>query len=254
MILERILSYNDISGIIARLFFMEKNKSKVAISSQITETIPSVVVAAPPPSPVEKKFKNVDNENLFATVSKKVVSFFFDFLETIVVALSIFVVVYLFLFQPHEIKGNSMEPNYHNDEYILTDKVSYRFREPDRGDVIIFRAPTNPDVDYIKRIIALPGEQVKIQNGQVYVNNQPLAEGYVEGTTPLLPASTMQEGVPIVVADGELFVMGDNRAHSSDSREFGPIDMKSVIGRAFLRYWPPQQFAILSQARYAGNL
>lgn len=228
---------------------MEKNTSKVAISSTIAEAVPSVVVATPPPPPKTKKAKQSE-DNILSVLSKKVVAFFFDFLETIVVALSIFVVVYLFLFQPHEIKGNSMEPNFHNNQYILTDKISYRFREPQRGEVIIFKAPGNPDVDYIKRIIGLPGDRVKVLNGKVYVNDQQLPETYLAESTPLLPASTMQEGIPITVPEGELFVMGDNRPHSSDSREFGPIPTSSIIGKAFLRYWPINQFTIVSKAEY----
>lgn len=228
---------------------MEKNTSKVAISSTVAEAVPSVVVATPPPSPKTKKAKQSEG-NILAVLSKKVVAFFFDFLETIVVALSIFVVVYLFLFQPHEIKGNSMEPNFHNNEYILTDKISYRFREPQRGEVIIFKAPGNPDVDYIKRIIGLAGDKVKVLNGKVYVNDQQLPEAYLAESTPLLPASSMQEGIPISVPEGELFAMGDNRPHSSDSREFGPIPISSIIGKAFLRYWPINQFTIVSKAEY----
>src|SRR3989338_5850809 len=82
---------------------------------------------------------------------KSVINFFFDFLETIVVALSVFVVIYLFIIQPHEVKGTSMEPTFHNNEYIITDKISYRFNDPKRGDVIIFKAPYNNEIEYIKR-------------------------------------------------------------------------------------------------------
>src|SRR3972149_8428900 len=90
-----------------------------------------------------------------------------DVVETVVVAAAIFVVVYLFLLQPHQVRGASMKPNFHDGEYILTDKISYRFGEPKRGDVIIFTSPTDQDVDFIKRIIGLPGERVKIAGGKV---------------------------------------------------------------------------------------
>src|SRR3989344_3889765 len=94
---------------------------------------------------------------------------FLDFIETIVIALAIFVVVYRFLFQPHQVKGNSMYNNFYDGEYLLTDKVSYNFRAPERGDVVIFKAPQNEEYDYIKRVIGLPGDTVKISRGQVYL-------------------------------------------------------------------------------------
>src|SRR3989338_5155081 len=208
------------------------NQSKVAVDSEIQEYIPTVAVAPPYESPFvtekpAKKHKPV-------TFVGAIVGFFMDFLETIVVALSIFVIVYLFLVQPHEVKGSSMEPSFHNNEYILTDKISYRFHEPDRGDVIIFKAPRNPEVDYIKRIIGLPGERIMIEEGEVLVNGENLNEPYIIEQTVLFPGSMLEEGVEIPIPRGQYFVMGDNRSHSSDSREFGPIDRNLIIGRAFM--------------------
>ena len=101
-----------------------------------------------------------------------------DIIETVVVAAAIFVVVYLFLLQPHQVKGASMETNFHDGEYILTDKISYRFGEPKRGDVIVFKSPTNQDVDFIKRIIALPGEKIEIKNRNIMKNTVKAREGY----------------------------------------------------------------------------
>ena len=124
------------------------------------------------------------------------------------------------------------------------------YGKPKVGDVIIFKAPVNPDVDYIKRIIALPGEQVMVQNGEVYVNNTRLIESYIDTLTPLFPGSTMQESIPITVPEGDYFVMGDNRSHSSDSREFGPIDKKLIIGRAVFRYWPLNSIGAIPEANY----
>jgi signal peptidase I len=143
-----------------------------------------------------------------------------------------------------------MEPNFHNNEYILTDKISYRFAEPIRGDVVIFKAPTNPDVDYIKRIICLSGERVKIQNGSVYINGRILNEPYVTDPTTLTSGSYMKEGIEIVVPQDEYFVLGDNRPHSSDSREFGPIPTKLIIGKALLRYWPLPEVGLLPKVGY----
>lgn len=231
---------------------MEKDepKSKVAVDSNIAQTVPTVFISSPPP---RNDIKPVKNESLIMLpfiIVKKIINFFLDFLETSVVALSIFVVVYLFFVQPHEIKGNSMEPNLHNNEYILTDKISYRFHEAARGDIVIFKAPTNPDVDYIKRVIGLPGDKVKIQKGFVYVNGNELNEPYLHDQTFLLPGNSMREGFEVTVPQNHYFVMGDNRPHSSDSREFGPIPSSSIVGKALLRYWPLNQFGVVSPISY----
>ena len=181
---------------------------------------------------------------------KSGVTFIFDFLETIVVALSIFVVIYLFIVQPHEVKGSSMEPSFQNNEYIITDKVSYRFGIPERGDVVIFKAPVNPEVDYIKRIIGLPGESVMVQNGRVFLDGKILNEPYLADLTPVFPGGFIKEGVTITVPENHYFVMGDNRPHSSDSREFGPVDKKLFIGKAVFRYWPINDLGLIPGVSY----
>lgn len=184
-------------------------------------------------------------------ILKRIFGFFLDFIETIVVGLSIFVVIYLFFMQPHEVKGDSMLPNFHNGEYILTDKISYRFRKPQRGDVVIFKSPENPDIDYIKRVIALPGESVRVQDGAVYVNDKRLPEEYEPDKTTILGNGFLKEGEEIIVAEDNYFVLGDNRFHSSDSREFGPTTQTSIIGRAFFRYWPPERLGKLPDIKYS---
>jgi len=221
---------------------------KVAIATSIDQTTPTVAVSQ------EGQNSSGGNShtkpNIIILLIRGIVNFFLDFLETIVVALSIFVVVYLFLVQPHEVKGNSMEPNFHNNEYILTDKISYKFKDPVRGEVIIFNAPTNPDVDYIKRVIGLPGERVKVEKGYVYVNDVKLSEPYLRDLTNLFPGSFLQEGVDITVPENNLFVMGDNRPHSSDSREFGPIPRRLIIGHAVIRYWPINVIGFIPRVSY----
>lgn len=224
---------------------------RVAVDSFVAEEIPTVVISKPPPPEVPQEEEKPGNENFIVAGVKKLIALFLDFLETIVVALSIFVVIYLFIFQPHEIIGASMEPNFYNKEYILTDKISYRFHEPNRGDVVILKAPNNPEVDYIKRVIGLPNERLKVANGSVFINGEKLYEPYLKDATTLFPGSYMQEGVEITIPEGFYFVMGDNRSHSSDSREFGPITLQSLIGRAFIRYWPPQHFGSLPSVRYS---
>lgn len=183
-------------------------------------------------------------------IFKKIASFFFDIIETIVLALAIFVVIYLFLFQPHQVKGASMEPNFHDKEYLLTDKISYRLRSPKRGEVVIFKAPKNPELDYIKRIIGLPGERIKIENGSVFINGQLLKEEYLPKNEVISGGLFLPKGKEIKIPKDSYFVLGDNRSHSSDSREWGPIKRENIIGRAFFRYWPPNRSGILPKAKY----
>jgi signal peptidase I len=174
--------------------------------------------------------------------------FFLDFLETIVVSLAIFAVVYIFLFQPHQVDGSSMVPNFHDLEYILTDKISYRIHIPNRGDVVVFHSPSDERVDFIKRIIGIPGDTVKVLGGYVYLNDQKIEEKYINNLGQVLPGRFMREGDEIQVAPGQYIVMGDNRLHSSDSREWGPVTLNAIVGRAFFRYWPIQAFGPISTA------
>lgn len=182
-------------------------------------------------------------------IAVKIWAFLFEIIETVVVALALFVVIYLFLAQPHQVRGASMAPNFHNGEYILTDKITYKFRKPERGDVIIFRAPKNQELDYIKRIIALPGETVKVEKGSIFVNGKMIEEKYLP-SGPISPGTFLQEGQGVTLEQDEYFVLGDNRNHSSDSREWGPITIKDIIGKAFLRYWPVDQIRFIVHPTY----
>jgi signal peptidase I len=225
------------------------NSSKVAIDSSVREKVPTVAVASETPEP-ETEEVQPPKKSILEIIFRHAVTLVMDFLETIVVAMSIFVVVYLLLVQPHEVKGSSMEQTFHNNDYILTDKISYRFRHPQRGEVIIFKAPNNQEVDYIKRVIGLPGERVKVEKGHVFVNDVQIPEPYLHDVTLLFPGSPLQEGVDFTVPGGNYFVMGDNRPHSSDSREFGPVPQNLIIGRAFFRYWPLNVAGLIHKANY----
>jgi len=181
-------------------------------------------------------------------IFKRIVGIFFDTIESIVVALSIFVVIYLFLVQPHKVIGASMDTTFHDGEYILTDKISYRFHIPKKGDVIVFKAPRNPDFDYIKRIIAIPGDTVSIKDGYVYVNEQQLNESYIKNETIILPGQYLKEDQELKLGEDEYFVLGDNRSHSSDSRQWGTVPRKDIIGKAFFRYWPLSKFGFIGKS------
>jgi len=150
--------------------------------------------------------------------------------QTLLISFGIFLFVYIFLVQPHRVKGESMFPTYNDGELLLTEKVSYRFSKPKRGDVIVFEAPVGHNIDFIKRIIGLPGETVSIQEGSVFVNGKRLEENNLKVETPGDEVRTL--------GPGEYFVMGDNRPASSDSRVFGPIATDKIQGRVFFVYWP----------------
>src|SRR3989338_3024636 len=148
---------------------------------------------------------------------KKTIDFVMEILETVAFVGSIFIVIYLFIMQPNQVKGSSMVPNLSEGDYIFTSKITYKFRDMQRGDVVVFRSPTNPDIEFIKRIIGLPGDNVMVQSGLVYVNDKQINENYINNSTPLLNNAYLQEGIPITVPGDHVFVMGDNREVSSDS-------------------------------------
>jgi len=169
---------------------------------------------------------------------KGIIDFVMDILETVVFIGSFFIVVYLFIMQPNQVKGASMEPTFISGDYILTSKVTYKLRQPKIGDVIVFKSPKNPDIEYIKRVIGLPGEKVVIKNSQVFVNDKLINENYISAATNLWHEGYVKEGEPLIVPKNYIFVMGDNRPRSSDSREFGPVTIDSIIGQVFYRYYP----------------
>jgi signal peptidase I len=165
-----------------------------------------------------------------------------EIIETVLLTAIIFLLVNTATGR-YRIEGNSMEPNLHNDEYVLIDKISYLLHPPERGDIIVFTPPNN-DRDYIKRVIGLPGDTVEVRGGQVYVNGVPLDE-------PYLAQATNQSMDPLEVPPDRYFVMGDNRNNSSDSRSFGPITAQVIVGRALFVYWPPTDWGAVPHYTYA---
>ena len=162
-----------------------------------------------------------------------------EVIETIVLTVLMFLVI-RFAVQNFNIEGHSMEPNLHDQELILVDKWTYLFRPPARGDVIVFIAPPQPSQDYIKRVIGVPGDVITIQNTTVIVDGVTLKETYVD---PKNQGATFEDRriSKMVVPPNDYFVLGDNRANSSDSRVWGFVPKQNVIGRAALVYWPLQQ-------------
>lgn len=161
--------------------------------------------------------------------------------ETIFLALILVFLIQLVI-RNFRVDGQSMEPNLHHGQYLMVDKVSYRLpfnlRSPQYGDVIVFVPPSQPDKDFIKRIIGLPGDTVEMTKGAVFVNGQPLANAY----QARLDMSSMPA---LIVPEDEVFVMGDNRPNSNDSRNWGTLKLEKIVGRAWISYWPPKTWGLI---------
>lgn len=179
---------------------------------------------------------------------KRLGTIFLDILETVVIALAIFVIIYLFLFQPHQVRGNSMYPNFHDADYLLTDKISYRLSQPKKGDVVIFVAPKNEEYDYIKRVVALPGEKVSINDtDQILVNGQIVNESFLPEDVKTYGGNFLEIGKTVTVPENQYFVLGDNRSHSSDSRDWGFVPKENLVGKAWFRYWPLDRMGLVDR-------
>lgn len=173
-----------------------------------------------------------------------------EVVRVVIVALAIIIPIRYFLIQPFYVKGASMEPNFEDHEYLIIDELSYRLREPQRGDIVVFRYPYDPSQFFIKRIIGMPGERVEIRDGQVRIGNSAHPNGFLL-SEPYLASGVTTPGERIVaLATNEYFVLGDNRRQSFDSKDFGPIPRRAIIGRAWLRGWPIEKFGKFAQPEY----
>ena len=170
-------------------------------------------------------------------------SFWFDvqvWLRDIFFSVAIAAVVIVFLYQPVKVEGTSMLPWLEDQERIFVNKFVYRFEDIARGDIIVFRFPLDPSKSYIKRVAGLPGDVVEIVEGRLFVNNKEVPEPYV------LPSFRDQTSSrPVVVADGEFFVLGDHRNTSNDSRTWGTVARRHITGKAVFAYWPLERFGVL---------
>lgn len=175
--------------------------------------------------------------------SPSVGSFLWELARIIVVAFIVMIGFRFFVAEPFIVSGSSMVPNFHNREYLVVNKINYRFNEPKRGDVIVFRYPKDPSQYFIKRIVGLPGEKVKIENGKVYIFNSEHPNGSAL-TEPYLSNQGITFGNDQVITLGsdEYYVCGDNRLASSDSRVWGILPKNDIIGTVSLRVFPLNAF------------
>jgi len=168
-----------------------------------------------------------------------------DLVETFVIAAAVFLVIYLFLFRPFQVNGMSMYPTYNPGEFVLINIIALRISPIERGEVIVFKSPPDQKRDFIKRVIGLPGDTIRLRDGRVYVNEKLLNESYLPSDQMTYPAAFLKEEESIVVPVDSYFVMGDNRLRSSDSREWGFVPKSLIIGKAFFVYWPPNKLRLV---------
>lgn len=169
-------------------------------------------------------------------------TFLLDIIQTLLIAASVFLVIYMFLFRPFQVNGASMYPNFVDKEYVLTNLFVYRLGDPKKNDIIVFEAPVDAEKDFIKRIIGAPGDTISVKDGYLYVNGAKLDESdYLKPEVKTYGGAFLREGNEITVPEGKYFVVGDNRGYSSDSREWGYVDKGKIIGKSMFVYWPPNR-------------
>ena len=186
---------------------------------------------------------------------RKIGTGFLDLVETVAISLSIFLVVYLFLMQPHQVNGQSMVPNFQSGEYVMTDKITYKTRDPMQGEILVFHAPSaahcaeGTGCDFIKRVIAVPGDTVAVHDDSIWINGEALDESYIPDDFTIMAGKATKNEV-VYLGPNEYFVCGDNRPYSSDSRSWGAITKDEIVGRVFFRYWPPSVAGVVKRASY----
>ena len=185
-------------------------------------------------------------EKLKISGIKYALNFVWEVLKIVIIALAIIIPIRYFLIQPFFVKGASMDPNFWDGDYLIIDEISYRFNEPQREDVIVFRYPLDPSQFFIKRVIGLPGETVKIEDGRVIIYNQEASEEWIILNESAYLKDVYTPGsLEISLGDEEYFVLGDNRDASSDSRKWGGLNKKYITGRAWIRAWPFNRAGLL---------
>lgn len=183
------------------------------------------------------KKANKNEKYLKKDVKKGKKSMIRELLETVISAGVIAFIIITFIGQVTVVRGASMEPTLHNNERLIANKISYRFESPKRSEIIIFKPPLEIKRNYIKRIIGIPGDKIEIIKGEIYLNDNKLEENYIE-------YKSYEDVFAILVPDDSFFVLGDNRSNSSDSRYWGFVPRKNVVGKAWVVFWPLNKIRI----------
>ncbi len=166
-----------------------------------------------------------------------------ELVETVLLTLLIYVLVRHFLFENYRVVGRSMDPTLEDEQYLVVSKLGYRLHEPQRGDIVVFHDPRNSDRKLIKRVIGLSEEALEIRQGQVFIDEQLLDEEYI-------PSPGRYSVPPTLIPANHYFVLGDNRNNSSDSHNWGTLPRDNIVGKAWLSYWPPRTWGVVSHEIY----
>ena len=180
-----------------------------------------------------------------SNVTEKKSNFFKDTAIFAIIALAVVLPIRFFIAQPFIVDGSSMDPTFATNQYLIVDEISYRFEPASRGDVIIFKYPNNTSQYFIKRVIGLPGETVQIEGTKVTIKNKDNPQGLTLTEDYVAPANFVASHTLVTLSDSQYFVMGDNRGASFDSRSWGPLDKKYIIGRPLIRLFPLNKISFL---------
>lgn len=192
--------------------------------------------------------QNIDKQNSFFFELK---DFSIESIKIIILSLIVIAGIRMFIMQPFFVSGKSMEPNFHDGDYLIVDEISYRFGDPKRGDVIIFRYPNNPSEYYIKRIVGLPGEKIGISENTIKIHNVENPEGFELSEQLYIPETTITTGTfTRELKNDEYYVLGDNRIASADSRVWGVLEEHFIVGRAWIRAWPFDNLSVFKDIEY----
>ena len=181
---------------------------------------------------------------------RKFLASLLEVLEIAVIAVAAVFIVRTYLVQPFLVDGTSMYPTFHNDDYVLTDELTYRIQPPQRGQVIVFHEVGDPSTYLIKRIIGLPGERIVIKNDTVTIYNKAHPNGFVLDETYLPPGTVTAGNIDLTLSSSSYFVMGDNRAVSYDSRSWGPLPAQNIVGMVRFRLWPVTAISFFGTPNY----
>lgn len=196
---------------------------------------------------------DMGRQSIVPRFSESVSSFVIEVAKVVVISLAIIIPIRYFLIQPFYVKGASMEPNFYDNEYLVVDEISYRLGQPHRGDVVVLRNPRHESDFFIKRIVGLPGERIQIIDGHIAVFNDTYPQGMILDESGYLASSVKTSGnQTATLKSDEYFVLGDNRDSSLDSRYFGPIVRKEIVGRTWIRAWPIGRMAVFRTHSYTG--
>lgn len=190
--------------------------------------------------------QNNKGQNFFF---KKQLYFLWDFLKIVLIAAIIVLPIRYFLFQPFIVKGESMVPSFQSGDYLIVDEISYKFKDPQRGDVVVLKYPLDPSQRFIKRIIGLPGETIEIENGKIEIIKD--GKNITLDEKKYLPENLITDGdIRLTLPENKYFVLGDNRPFSYDSRRWGPLPKSDIVGKAILRVFPITDISFIASPSY----